>query len=195
LSDSTFEAVAALLRTIGAAGLTGVGVKLLDDALDEPEGGPPGRPAYAMLALALACLMQAGLAAGLFLASYAWGMVQHLADRHPTGLPGWAESLIALALGTAFLGWRLMAAAFLLVGCLQCLDALVDLPADRRRSGPSLALRFGAGETALAGAAMGLAAAALAPGLAAAVLGSGASLIWLTRPRPARPAERWGMGP
>lgn len=130
-------ALRSLARQMVAVAAVAVAVKLMDDVLDAPydrvRGAPNwaaslGRAAtpYAMVLLVLGVAAHAQLAAALFLAAYAWGMAGDWRQRMPTGLKGWHESGLALAVSWAAAGTTLTVLAVSLVGALHWADQWLD---------------------------------------------------------------------
>lgn len=197
LSGGISELVGVARAAVAVAGAA-YAVKILDDAFDRPDPVPPARLAYALAALAAGAAADRALALAGFLASYAWGMASgtrgvEAADRLPTGLRGWAESLLALAVAAWAAGPAGAAAAVLAVGAVQLLDDLWDWPADRRAGARSLAQRWGRPGAVLAAAGFSACALALDPWVAAWLLAAGATASWVTRepsPGSARPEAR-----
>lgn len=174
------------LRAVLAVGLVGAAVKAMDDALDADEDREAGRPnwsrrlgaaltPYALAGLAAACALDPAPALALFFAAYALGMGARPGARMPSGLPAWAESLLALAAAGAVAGPRTAAFAVALTAGLQWLDDWVDQWPGARRP-----------VRALLGAAALLAAAAADPVRAAAGTAFGLAVI-LRRPGEAPP--------
>ncbi len=133
MSPTAFE-------TLGATAAVAIAVKLMDDGLDRerdlaagfPNWAAPlgrGAPAYALLALAVACALSPACAVPLFLAAYAIGMGRGH-ERQPSGLPGWLEGVVALAIAAAFFGLVRAAAAAAAIAAVQATDGLLDWRAD-----------------------------------------------------------------
>jgi hypothetical protein len=173
-------------RALAAAGAA-VAVKLMDDELDRERDAAAGFPnlaarlqrgttAYALAALCLGCAAAAATAVPLVLAAYAVGMGRD-ATRQPSGLPGWLEGLLALAVVALAFGPRRAAAAVAAVTAIQLTDDWVDWRADAGYRHGRLPRPANA---ALAVAAW-TAAAALDPLQAAAVAVAGGVIAWLTR--------------
>jgi hypothetical protein len=180
LSPTAFEA-------LGATAAVAIAVKLMDDGLDRardlaagfPNWAAPlgrGAPAYALLALAVACALAPARAVPLFLAAYAVGMGRG-SERQPSGLPGWAEGAAALAISAALFGPVRAAAAAAAIVAVQWTDGLVDWRADAGyRQSP-----LPAGLLAALAAAAWAAAFALDPPQAAAVAACGLGIALATR--------------
>jgi hypothetical protein len=175
------------LRELGAVAAAALAVKLMDDGLDLerdrtagfPNWAAPlgrGAPAYALLALAAACALSASRAVPLFLAAYAVGMGRSI-ERQPSGLPGWVEGALALALAWLLFGLVRAAASAAAMIALQWTDGLLDWRADAGYRVPPLAP---VPLAALAAAAW-TATAALDPLLAATVAACGLAIALLTR--------------
>ena len=124
----------------GATAAVAIAVKLMDDGLDRerdlaagfPNWAAPlgrGAPAYALLALAVGCALSPARAVPLFLAAYAVGMGRS-GERQPSGLPGWAEGVAALAISVALFGIIRAAAAAAAILAVQWTDGLLDWRAD-----------------------------------------------------------------
>ena len=179
--------VLAFARLFLAALLTGLAVKLMDDALDlevdEARGyrnwasrlGRATTPyALALAFVAAALNVRAGVA--LFFAAYALGMGHGAGERLPTGLPAWAEVLLALAASAAFSGLRVAGSALALMWAVQAADDWLDRDEDGRWEASSVRwLRLG-------WAALGtLLALALDPGLALCTIPAALAVWNLTR--------------
>ncbi len=129
------------MRGLAAATLAGVAVKLMDDALDRRLDEAGGREnsaarlgesvtAYALAALALGAAAEWRIAVSVFLAAYAVGMAGGLFGRLPSGLLGWQEAALALALGLLAVGVRGMGGSLLMVAGAQLADDLLDRSED-----------------------------------------------------------------
>lgn len=128
--------------------LVAVAVRLLDDYLDEAQPVPGSASGAARAVYAAACVAAAaGLAPGpsvcLFLGAYAVGMTSVPLERLPTRLPGWAESLVALALAAITGGPALAGGAASAMGAVQAFDDFWDTPRDRAAAKSTLALAIG----------------------------------------------------
>ena len=100
----------------------------------------PGSLAYAGASLALAALLLPQHGPALFLAAYAWGMAGALTERLPSRLPGWLESIGAVALLLLLVPGGVGLWALLLMGAFQAADWAVDgAPGPVRSGGGRLA--------------------------------------------------------
>lgn len=177
----------AAIEAFAATAAVAFAVKLMDDGLDrerDAAAGFPnwaaslgrGAPAYALLALAVACALSPARAVPLFLAAYAVGMGRGI-ERQPSGLPGWLEALVALAISAALFGPLRAAAAAAAILAVQWTDGLLDWRADAGyRPAPLPVAPLAA--LALAGWA---AAFALDPLQAGTVAVCGFGIAWATR--------------
>lgn len=180
------------LAAVAGLVLTGLAVRLVDDALDQEEDAAaqvpnlaaalgPGSVAYAGASLALAALLLPQHGPALFLAAYAWGMAGALTERLPSRLPGWLESIGAVALLLLLVPGGVGLWALLLMGAFQAADWAVDGAPGPVRSGGGrlaggLAGRLGARVWPALALGLGLPALSLAPGLTVAAVGAGAFL-------------------
>jgi 1,4-dihydroxy-2-naphthoate octaprenyltransferase len=134
--------------------LAGLTIKLMDDWLDHEYDQCIGRITvsirlgraclpYTLVAFGLAMALAPQIALTLFLAAYAVGMGHDLRERMPTKLPGWFESMLALAVIALFAGPMLAAWGLFAMGMIQLLDDLMDLQKDRRSGQNNLAIRWG----------------------------------------------------
>lgn len=172
--------------------MTGIAIRLVDDALDQEEDQAAGVPnlaaflgsasaAYAAASLALAALLLPRHGPALFLAAYAWGMAGSLTERLPTRLPGWLETAAAIGLLFLVVPAGVSLWALLLMGAFQALDWALDggpapagLPRDEARRGHLLGIRPVVWAVLALG--LGLIAASLAPGLTGVALTAGGLL-------------------
>lgn len=146
-STCSFDAVSCF-RAILAVFCVALGVKLMDDFLDEPRdsflgtkttSSFLGRAAfpYAMLMLAFAVALKASWAVSLFLASYSIGMFGDLTQRLPTKLKGYQESVLVFVLSSLLVGYREAVTSFLLIVAWNVVDDLIDRDVDQYRWGHS----------------------------------------------------------
>lgn len=172
-------------RKMVAVAAVALAVKLMDDVLDAPRDRVRGEPnwaatlgraatPYAMVLLVLGTAAHAPLAAALFLAAYAWGMAGDRWERMPSGLLGWQESALAVAVSWAAAGTALTVMAVSLVGALHWADQWLDGGA--ATTGPPLVLP-------LAAAGLALVALAVDPWLFLGGALVGGAISWTTRPR------------
>ncbi|HET7559006.1 MAG TPA: hypothetical protein VFK80_03515, partial [Limnochordia bacterium] len=170
-----------LLAALAALVLSGLAVRLMDDALDVPYdtalgrttlGGRLGRSAaaYALAALAAACALDVRLAVAAFAAAYAIGMGREPKTPLPSGLPAWAESLCAFVVAMLSAGVAGAAGLLFAMGAIQIGDDLLDAHREAPLPAANLAHRLGRPGAALLG--LGLLALALwiAPVLSALCL-------------------------
>ncbi|MEW6522067.1 MAG: hypothetical protein AB1445_00610 [Bacillota bacterium] len=117
--------------------LTGVCVKIVDDAIDrdlDMAMGRPGllaslegsAPAYACAALAVATMLNFQDAVSLFIACYVVGMAHNPCTRLRWGGRAWHESTLLMVTGMAVLGLLPMLAALSLAVAVQVCDQLLD---------------------------------------------------------------------
>lgn len=169
-----------LLELLGIV-LAGLTIKLMDDHLDVEFDQCIGRQTlalrlgraclpYGLCALVLAMAISPQVVLTLFLAAYAIGMGHDLREKMPTRLPGWAESLVAIAIMTLISGWQLTAWAICVMMMIQLLDDLMDLHNDKRSGQNNWANRFGFVEATLAMFMFALGAVLLSPIRTAEVL-------------------------
>lgn len=176
---------------MGGLFLTGLAVRLVDDALDQEEDQEAGAVnlasslgsaavAYAGASLALAALLLPRHGPALFLAAYALGMAGSLTERLPTRLPGWIETAAATGFLLVLVPPGMALWALLLMGAFQAADwALDGGPAPGVRvDGPVVAAPTGRRAALWALLALGLAlvATSLAPALTLAGLAVGGVL-------------------
>lgn len=175
------------LTACSAVAATAIAVKLMDDTLDQARdraAGFPnwaaalgrGAPAYALLALAVACAISTTRAIPLFLAAYAVGMGRSM-ERQPSGLPGWVEGALALAISVAAFGLIRAAAAAAAMIAVQWTDGLVDWRSD----GGYRTVAVGRGLLAVLALAAWATALALDPIQAAAAAACGVGIALATR--------------
>ncbi|PWK15682.1 hypothetical protein [Tumebacillus permanentifrigoris] len=161
--------------------LAGLTIKLMDDTLDVEFDRSVGRHTlsvrlgraclpYGLMLFGGAMALAPQVALALFLASYAIGMGHDLSEVMPTKLPGWVESLLALAFAMLFAGPVLAAWALFVMIMIQLLDDLMDVQHDRRSGQTNWALRIGTVEATLLLFITALAAVLLAPLLTAEVI-------------------------
>ncbi|BCJ85721.1 hypothetical protein [Effusibacillus dendaii] len=140
--------------------LTGIAIKFMDDYLDLEYDQCIGRKTaasklgravlpYGLLMLAIGVFIAREVGLVLFLASYAIGMGHDLLEKMPTKLPGWAEGLIALAIGLVLAGPLLTLWGILIIATIQFLDDLMDIYKDMQTGQRNTAVRFGGVETTL----------------------------------------------
>ncbi|SFU76639.1 hypothetical protein [Alicyclobacillus macrosporangiidus] len=140
--------------------LAGAAIKLMDDHLDAEYDVCRGEQTlairfgravlpYTMVAGLLAAAADHRLACALFFASYAVGMFSRLGERLPTGLPAWAETLLAVALAALVSGWQWALWALALMAAIDWTDDLADAAKDALTGQRNLALRVGVVETTL----------------------------------------------
>ncbi|SIS98013.1 MULTISPECIES: hypothetical protein [Alicyclobacillus] len=150
-----------LVRLLGALLMAGLAVKWMDDVLDvdydlcqgqRTLAARFGRAAlpYAMAVMACAVALAEAPAIAAFLGAYAVGMFARPFERLPSQLPAWAETILALALCAAIVGWRgaLWGASFMLA--VDWLDDLVDRFRDLETGQWNAVIRFGLVEVLLA---------------------------------------------
>lgn len=161
ISEATLPAWATLVRDLGAAFLTGLAVKIMDDFLDAPLDqcrglrtvaqrlGTASLP-YALAAVAAGAALNHRWAISLFLASYALGMAVNLGRQLPTGLLGYQEALVALGACLVLYGPVRTVAAVAIVTAIQITDDLVDWREDRLAGGGVITRKLDRFETLLA---------------------------------------------
>ncbi|MGE5589034.1 MAG: hypothetical protein ACM3ZA_00180 [Bacillota bacterium] len=141
--------VLAVARVFLVAFLTGLAVKLMDDALDVEIDAARGyrnwaarlgraTTPYALVLAFVAATLQTRAALALFLAAYALGMGRNAGEWLPTGLPAWAETALALAFSAVFSGARVAVAALAILWAVQAADDWMDRHEDGRWESPSL---------------------------------------------------------
>ena len=89
-----------------------------------------GNVSYMLLAFALACKMNIDVAATLFLASYAIGMMGSLTAKMPSGLYGYQESILTFFLGVYFFGLYEMLSSIFIIISIQLWDDFLDYKID-----------------------------------------------------------------
>ncbi|MCL6580865.1 MAG: hypothetical protein K6U08_04515 [Firmicutes bacterium] len=166
--------------TGAAVYLTGLALRFLDDLVDEPP--PPDRTGAACgvcaaVALVLAAGISPATAVSLFLAAYAVGMAASPRERMPSGLPAWAESLVALVLAGLLAGAAQTVSALLIALAVQAVDDRVDLADDTREGRPNLAAAAGPRVAVALAAVLALAALVLAPQLTVAAAVTAAPFV------------------
>jgi hypothetical protein len=163
----------------GAVGLAvflaALGVKALDDLVDEPERmawetGAPRIVAYAVLFLVVAAGVAPAVVVSLFLCAYALGMAPTPWERLPSGLPSWLESVGAVGLAALLTGPVETAGSLLLLAGVQVFDDYLDLDLDRAEGRPNIAAALGRQFSAVLAAALFLGAVVVAPAKALAGL-------------------------
>ncbi|MBL0388699.1 hypothetical protein JJB07_19000 [Tumebacillus sp. ITR2] len=163
-----------LLVEIFGMVLTGLTIKLMDDALDVEFDKSVGRHTlsvrlgraclpYGLLLFGVAMALAPSVALALFLASYAIGMGHDLSEKMPTRLPGWLESILAICLALWLSGPQTTAWAVFVMIMIQLLDDLMDVHHDRRSGQTNWAIRAGVVEATLLLFISALAAILLAP--------------------------------
>lgn len=90
-------------------------------------GGLP----YALLLLSLAFILDPFTSLGLFLASFALGMVGSMNAKMPTGLYGYQESVITVLLGFFFLEKINMVSSTFIIAAIQLWDDFLDYETDK----------------------------------------------------------------
>lgn len=161
ISEVSLPAWAIILRDLGAAFLTGLAVKLMDDFLDAPLDRCRGQHTiaqrlgsaslpYALIVLALGAALNPPWAVSLFLASYALGMAGDLGRRVPSGMTGYQEALLGLGACMLLFGLLRALAAFSVILAIQVADDLRDWKEDRLAGGGLITRRLGLIETTLA---------------------------------------------
>ncbi len=128
--------------------LTALAVKTMDDLLDEPEEASAGvgtgtAVAYVALLLVLAGGLAPAATVSLFLAAYAIGMAPGPAGRLPSGLPTWAESLVAIGFAVLVAGPAEALGSMLLVAGVQVFDDFWDYERDRALGLANIGLAVG----------------------------------------------------
>lgn len=145
MSGATLESgqwVILFLRMLGAAAVTGLAVKLMDDSLDLEIDRSCRRPnlalslngaaaAYALACLAIGVSLEPRLALGLFFSAYSLGMGIPGRDRLPSGLPEGVESALGIAIGLWSAGTRMMGIGVLSLAAIQLIDDLADRESDQ----------------------------------------------------------------
>ena len=172
--------------------LTGLAIRLLDDALDQAEDREAGVPnlagrlgggavAYGLAALALGALILPGVAPAALLAAYAVGMAGSLAERLPTRVPAWVETAGVTVLLFLLTPPLVAVWALTLMGALQAADRYLEGRLPGRSSGaapspppprgsPGQPEATGSLRAAAGALGLGLLAMGLAPGLTLAAL-------------------------
>ncbi|KEO83521.1 hypothetical protein [Tumebacillus flagellatus] len=149
-----------LFIEIGGMVLTGFTIKLMDDYLDVEFDRSVGRHTlsvrlgraclpYGLVLFGVAVSLVPQVALALFLASYAIGMGHDLTEKMPTKLPGWLESIVALALALWLSGPQMTAWAVFVMFMIQLLDDLMDVQHDSRSGQTNWAIRIGVVEATL----------------------------------------------
>lgn len=171
--------------------LTGLAIRLVDDALDREEDEEAGvanlagrlggaAAAYAAASLALAALLLPRHGPALFLAAYALGMAGSLTERLPTRLPGWVETAAAAGLLFLLVPAGVALWALLLMGAFQAadwaMDGLMAPGMGPARAAPAVATSRRAAAWGLLALGLTLLAASLAPALTLAGAAAGAVL-------------------
>jgi 4-hydroxybenzoate polyprenyltransferase len=136
--------VASILLVAGA-------VRMLDDAIDEPQTINTATVSYVSILVACAAALSVTTAITLFLACYSWGMTGNLGRLLPSGLTCSAEALLAVLIGAWRFGPIPMLAALSIVAFIQAVDDVMDYDSDRERGASTWATRWGRVETLLFG--------------------------------------------
>jgi len=128
--------------------LAALGIKAMDDLLDEPErpsyqGSDARTAVYVASALVAACGLAPRTAVSLFLAAYALGMAPVPERRLPTGLPSWVEGVGALVLSAILAGPGQTAGSFGLMAGIQAVDDYRDRAVDSSQGRANIALAAG----------------------------------------------------
>lgn len=134
-----------LLPSFGAILFTAVAVKWLDDFIDGESYTESFRAgaAYSLTAILLAAALEFSLTFALFAACYIIGMFNSLKMRLPSGLPSWAESVIALILAIIFSGFKQVCWALLIIISVQLIDDIMDYKLDQSQNRSNAVLYFG----------------------------------------------------
>jgi len=152
---------------VGAAALTStvcaaIVVRLMDEHLDRYQDevaqrytigrylGSAALP-YALFVFSLAALIAPSLAATLVLAAYAVGMTGDVSRPLPSGLPGYAEVIAAIAVATWGVGWQGALWAVCCMSVIQCGDDFLDRTLDARTGQRNLCRRWGKWEVVMTG--------------------------------------------
>lgn len=138
-----WPAVSEHLLGFAAACCVGWAIRLMDDALDQEVDQVVGRTnladrlqggttAYALLTLVLAVSADRMVTLSLFAGAYAVGM---MGDQRqlPSGLPGWLEGLLVMAVALAQVGLPSLLAGGLIMLMVQLLDDWQDRRIDHWR--------------------------------------------------------------
>lgn len=145
-----------------SAALCSAAIKLLDDYLDRELDEISGEHnwindlgvgviAYSLPLLAVSVALQPQIGLTLFLASWTIGMYRDLHVRYPSRLRGWQESVLGVAVGVYFAGWRIMLCSLFIAGAVQLFDDVIDRYTDQTTGMRNLAHRWGAGFCGIAG--------------------------------------------
>jgi 4-hydroxybenzoate polyprenyltransferase len=148
-------AISESIRIFLSVVLCSLAIKLLDDYLDrelDTASGEynwinclgEGAVAYSLPFLAISSALHPEIGVSLFLASWTVGMYRDLNVIYPSSLRGWQESLIVMAVGFCFAGWRTMICSLLLAGAVQLADDVIDRYTDQATGIRNLAHRWGA---------------------------------------------------
>ena len=191
MSPAIFETA----KTAFSLLLTGAAIKLMDDFVDaapgERWGGERSALPYALLFFAGGAAPNSSLTVSLFLAAYALGMAYDYAEKMPSGLLGYQESLLVVALGIVVLGWSEIAGSLLIIASIQLLDDVRDQQEDRYSGQKNLARRWGRVEAGLLAAITFLATLLLAPVKAVATLAASLLVTALFARSVPPETERW----
>lgn len=139
----------------------GCAIRLMDDVVDTSSDFDGGviKPAqqlgsaalpYALASLSIGVLLAPKLTATLFLSAYTVGMISDQRRLLPSGLRGYQESMIALAVGTFSTG-IVMAWSLAFIVFLQALDDTVDRHTDAQTGARNWCNCFGTVEVLLLG--------------------------------------------
>lgn len=173
---ASFDGLIHPVLAFAAVTLTAFVVRWMDDLVDGefPTGHARETTValYSLLALALACVLDAQRALALFLGSYSLGMWSAGSQRLPLGLTPWQEALGAIAASVAAAGWALALAALAALVAIQAADDLHDAEEDLFRGAPNWVYRWGRAETVLVGLIGLLVAALLEPALLVTAFGA-----------------------
>ncbi|NPV52620.1 MAG: hypothetical protein HPY71_03745 [Firmicutes bacterium] len=174
--SGSFEAFS--LRSLSAALLAGVAIKLMDDYIDREVDEICGKYSfaltlegalvpYALLCAALACALDSSLASSLIIGSYIVGMLPDLDEVFPSGLNARLESIVVGLFGVILLGWRAILSSIVLMSGVQLIDDIVDYLHEGAIVGRNYAKAFGC---------LGTGAAALASMMLGFILDSGKTI-------------------
>lgn len=194
-----------LVKQVVAILCAGMAIRLMDDVVDRASDKSIGLVTsvdqladtalvYALAALATGAFLAPALVGALFLAAYAVGMGGDLKRRLPSGLSGYQESVLVIAIGIAGAGVWIMSWAVAVMVALQAIDDLRDLTIDGRTGSRNMCQVLGQGEVILLGLLALLTSLNLSLALTSVALLIAVTVSWATRgkPREARTNVWWG---
>lgn len=130
-----------LLRDFFSVLLMGFTIKFLDDIIDADTDKISGKHnfwndrgtgiiPYAFLLFSLSVALNRDLSVPLFISAYVVGMSKQQNQKYLLGLPGWAESLLVMAVSLLLFSWFDVLTSLVLLLALQFIDDYLDYPDD-----------------------------------------------------------------